>query len=90
MKMIVIADDFTGANDTGVQLAKKGARTDVLLSPQQKTAAWRRRPGDQHRKPCAAGCRRAPAGKCCIAALLLRWQAAVDLQKRLIRPFVAT
>ncbi len=31
MKMIVIADDFTGANDTGVQLAKKGARTDVLL-----------------------------------------------------------
>lgn len=36
MKMIVIADDFTGANDTGVQLAKKGARTDVLLNPQQK------------------------------------------------------
>lgn len=32
MKMIVIADDFTGANDTGVQLAKKGARTDVVLS----------------------------------------------------------
>ncbi|WP_414147409.1 D-threonate kinase [Erwinia sp. BNK-24-b] len=31
MKMLVIADDFTGANDTGVQLAKKGARTDVLL-----------------------------------------------------------
>ncbi|ECM8340807.1 four-carbon acid sugar kinase family protein, partial [Salmonella enterica subsp. enterica serovar Typhimurium] len=26
MKMIVIADDFTGSNDTGVQLAKKGAR----------------------------------------------------------------
>ncbi len=24
MKMIVIADDFTGSNDTGVQLAKKG------------------------------------------------------------------
>lgn len=23
MKMIVIADDFTGANDTGVQLAKR-------------------------------------------------------------------
>ncbi|EEB0598612.1 four-carbon acid sugar kinase family protein, partial [Salmonella enterica subsp. enterica serovar Typhimurium] len=23
MKMIVIADDFTGSNDTGVQLAKK-------------------------------------------------------------------
>ncbi|KFK92668.1 MULTISPECIES: four-carbon acid sugar kinase family protein [unclassified Serratia (in: enterobacteria)] len=32
MKMVVIADDFTGANDTGVQLAKKGARTDVVLS----------------------------------------------------------
>lgn len=32
MKMIVIADDFTGANDTGVQLAKKGARTDVVLN----------------------------------------------------------
>ncbi|SFC43706.1 D-threonate kinase [Pragia fontium] len=31
MRMLVIADDFTGANDTGVQLAKKGARTDVLL-----------------------------------------------------------
>lgn len=31
MKMLVIADDFTGANDTGVQMAKKGARTDVLL-----------------------------------------------------------
>ncbi|ECW6134327.1 four-carbon acid sugar kinase family protein, partial [Salmonella enterica subsp. enterica serovar Heidelberg] len=23
MKMMVIADDFTGSNDTGVQLAKK-------------------------------------------------------------------
>ncbi|AFJ48297.1 D-threonate kinase [Shimwellia blattae] len=35
MKMVVIADDFTGANDTGVQLARKGARTDVLLSERQ-------------------------------------------------------
>lgn len=26
MKMMVIADDFTGSNDTGVQLAKKGAK----------------------------------------------------------------
>ena len=34
MKMIVIADDFTGANDTGVQLAKKGARTEVMLNEQ--------------------------------------------------------
>lgn len=31
MKMLMIADDFTGANDTGVQMAKKGARTEVLL-----------------------------------------------------------
>ncbi|QNK33316.1 four-carbon acid sugar kinase family protein [Serratia sp. JUb9] len=36
MKMIVIADDFTGANDTGVQLAKKGARTNVLLNDRQQ------------------------------------------------------
>lgn len=36
MKMIVIADDFTGSNDTGVQLAKKGARTEVMLTPTQK------------------------------------------------------
>ncbi len=36
MKMIVIADDFTGANDTGVQLAKKGARTEVMLNTSQK------------------------------------------------------
>ena len=38
MKMIVIADDFTGANDTGVQLAKKGARTDVMLTAGQKSS----------------------------------------------------
>lgn len=36
MKMTVIADDFTGSNDTGVQLAKKGARTEVMLSASQK------------------------------------------------------
>lgn len=36
MKMVVIADDFTGANDTGVQLAKKGAQIDVLLNDQRK------------------------------------------------------
>lgn len=36
MKMMVIADDFTGSNDTGVQLAKKGARTEVMLSASQK------------------------------------------------------
>jgi len=32
MKLVVIADDFTGANDTGVQFAKKGARTEVLFN----------------------------------------------------------
>lgn len=36
MKLIVIADDFTGANDTGVQLAKKGAKTEVMLTQRQK------------------------------------------------------
>ncbi|NIY48182.1 D-threonate kinase [Cedecea colo] len=36
MKLIVVADDFTGANDTGVQLAKKGAKTEVMLSQKQK------------------------------------------------------
>ncbi|MEQ4530292.1 MAG: four-carbon acid sugar kinase family protein [Mixta sp.] len=36
MKVVVIADDFTGANDTGVQLAKKGTHTEVMLFAQQK------------------------------------------------------
>ncbi len=36
MKILVVADDFTGASDTGVQLAKKGARTEVMLTHQQK------------------------------------------------------
>lgn len=36
MKMIVIADDFTGAADTGVQLAKKGASVEVLFGRGQK------------------------------------------------------
>ncbi|WP_154114874.1 D-threonate kinase [Vibrio cincinnatiensis] len=31
MKLIVVADDFTGANDTGVQFAKKNARTESVL-----------------------------------------------------------
>ncbi|QHM69829.1 D-threonate kinase [Mixta intestinalis] len=39
MKLLVIADDFTGANDTGVQLAKKGAHTEVVFSLQQKPSA---------------------------------------------------
>ncbi|WP_453992700.1 four-carbon acid sugar kinase family protein [Bacillus nitroreducens] len=32
MKLAVIADDLTGANDTGVQFAKKGLTTTVLFS----------------------------------------------------------
>ncbi len=32
MKLAVIADDFTGANDTGVQFAKKGMETVVTTS----------------------------------------------------------
>lgn len=32
MELLIIADDFTGANDTGVQFAKQGVSTDVLLN----------------------------------------------------------
>ncbi|MCM3694019.1 four-carbon acid sugar kinase family protein [Neobacillus niacini] len=32
MKLAVVADDLTGANDTGVQFAKKGLTTTVLFS----------------------------------------------------------
>jgi len=30
-KFLIIADDFTGANDTGVQLKKRGLKTDVIF-----------------------------------------------------------
>ncbi|WP_291637536.1 four-carbon acid sugar kinase family protein, partial [Clostridium sp.] len=30
-KFLIIADDFTGANDTGVQLRKRGIKTDVMF-----------------------------------------------------------
>ena len=30
-RCLIIADDFTGANDTGVQLAKRGIKTNVVL-----------------------------------------------------------
>lgn len=33
-KYLIIADDFTGANDTGVQLAKRGIQTHVVLDGQ--------------------------------------------------------
>ena len=32
-KYLIIADDFTGANDTGVQLRKNGYKTEVQLFP---------------------------------------------------------
>ncbi|AZU60518.1 four-carbon acid sugar kinase family protein [Neobacillus mesonae] len=35
MKLAVIADDLTGANDTGVQFAKQGLKTTVLFSDTQ-------------------------------------------------------
>lgn len=34
VKLLIIADDFTGALDTGVQFAKKGARTYVMVDSQ--------------------------------------------------------
>ncbi len=36
MKLLIIADDFTGANDSGVQLAKKGAQVEVHFNGSQK------------------------------------------------------
>lgn len=33
IQLLVIADDFTGALDTGVQLSSCGARTDVIVGP---------------------------------------------------------
>ena len=30
---LIVADDFTGANDTGIQMKKRGINVDVLLSP---------------------------------------------------------
>ena len=31
-RYLIIADDFTGANDTGVQLRRRGFATEVLFS----------------------------------------------------------
>lgn len=33
VKLFIIADDFTGALDTGVQFATRGARTRVITDP---------------------------------------------------------
>lgn len=38
LKFAIIADDLTGANDTGVQFARRGLVTSVLLQPDQKLA----------------------------------------------------
>lgn len=35
-KYLVIADDFTGSNDTGVQMRKRGIPVDVILFPEEK------------------------------------------------------
>jgi uncharacterized protein YgbK (DUF1537 family) len=35
-KALIIADDFTGSNDTGVQLRKKGLDVEVLLFPTEE------------------------------------------------------
>ena len=35
-KYLIIADDFTGANDTGVQMKNRGIAVDVTLYPQKK------------------------------------------------------
>ncbi len=37
MKLSIIADDLTGANDSGVQLARQGLRTSVLLDADRET-----------------------------------------------------
>ncbi len=39
MEMLVLADDFTGALDTGIQFAKFGARTKVIADPDYDPAA---------------------------------------------------
>lgn len=32
VKLVVVADDFTGALDTGIKFAEAGAQTQVILS----------------------------------------------------------
>ena len=40
--LAILADDFTGSNDTGVQFAKRGLPTGVLLDPAQLAAMMSR------------------------------------------------
>ena len=37
MKLAIIADDLTGANDSGVQLARHGLKTTVLFDMDEKS-----------------------------------------------------
>lgn len=39
MKVAIIADDLTGANDTGVQFAKRGLRTSVLMQKEARVSS---------------------------------------------------
>jgi len=41
IKLAIIADDFTGSNDTGVQFSKKGLKTGVTTSPDDIRQALR-------------------------------------------------
>ena len=36
LKYLIVADDFTGSNDTGVQMTKRGIETEVILSPKEE------------------------------------------------------
>ena len=38
-QLVLIADDFTGANITGVQFSKRGLRTVVVTDPAQMARA---------------------------------------------------
>ena len=38
--LLIIADDLTGANDTGVQFAKQGIRVIVSIRHEQRLQTW--------------------------------------------------
>ena len=39
-RFLIVADDFTGANDTGVQLCRRGLKTDVLFAGTEPDTAF--------------------------------------------------
>lgn len=39
VRLLVIADDLTGANDTGVKFAQQGFRTEILIHPDEEFAS---------------------------------------------------